>query len=60
MALKFMENSVSVSSCIDVTTSNLCARGHVPATDIEYDEDHTNWTTAAKPSSLNYRPVSNL
>ena len=60
MALKFMENSVSVSSCIDVTTSDLCARGHVPATDIEYDEDHTNWTTAAKPSSLNYRPVSNL
>ena len=37
--LEFMENSGIVSSCSDVNTSELCARGHIPATDMEYDED---------------------
>ena len=50
MALEFIENAGSVSSCSDVTTPDVCARGLIPATDIEYDEDHTNSTTAAKSS----------
>ena len=49
MALEFMENSGSVSSCSAVTTSALCARDHIPAIDMEYDENYiTNSTTAAK------------
>ena len=52
-ALEFMENSGSVSSCSAVTTPDLCARVHIPATDMEYDEDHiTNSTTAAKSNIL--------
>ena len=50
MALEFMEISGSVSSCSDVTTSDCCARGHILTTDMVYDEDHTNLTTAAKSS----------
>ena len=34
-----MENSGTVSSCSNVNTSELCARGHIPATDMDYDED---------------------
>ena len=34
-----MENSGIVSSCSDVNTSELCARGHISATDMGYDED---------------------
>ena len=53
MALEFMENSSSVSSCSAVTTSDLCARVNIPATDMEYDEDHiTNSTTPAKSNIL--------
>ena len=53
MALEFMENSSSVSSCSTVTTSDLCARVNIPATDMEYDEDHiTNSTTPAKSNIL--------
>ena len=43
-----MENSGGVSSWSDVPTSYLCARGHIPATDMEYDEKYTNSTAAAK------------
>ena len=50
MALEFMENSGSVSSCSDASTSDVCARGRIPATDIEYDKGHTSSTTAAKSS----------
>ena len=49
MAIEFMENSSSVSSCSAVTTSDLCARVYIPATEMEYDEDST---TAAKSNIL--------
>ena len=53
MAFEFMENSGRVSSGSAVTTSDLCARVHITAADMEYDEDHiTNSTTATKSNIL--------
>ena len=52
MALEFMKNSCSVSSCSAVTTSDLCARVHIPATDMEYDEDHITSSTIVATSNI--------